>query len=92
MITRRSKRFIASASALVLALTFALPASARLATNRLASNKLAANGVSLNGASLNRLAANRIAVNAVRDKAKFDTQAVTVLKVTLPDGTVLTPR
>ena len=40
----------------------------------------------------NRLAANRLAANALGDKTKFDTQAVTISKVTLPDGTVLTLR
>ena len=32
---------------------------------------------------------NRLTANALSDKAKFDAQAVTISKVTLPDGTVL---
>jgi len=35
---------------------------------------------------------NRLAGNAVSSKAAFDAQAVTLSKVTLPDGTVLKAR
>jgi hypothetical protein len=42
--------------------------------------------------SANRLASNLLSANAVGEKTKFDTQAVTISKVTLPDGTVLTLR
>lgn len=46
MMTRRTKLLVASVSTLAFAITFALPASARLASNRLASNRLASNVVS----------------------------------------------
>ena len=39
-----------------------------------------------------KLSVNRIALNSLSDKTKFDLQAVTISKVTLPDGTVLTVR
>ena len=42
--------------------------------------------------SVNLLAANKLATNSLSDKTKFDLQAVTISKVTLPDGTVLTVR
>jgi hypothetical protein len=42
--------------------------------------------------SVNLLAANRLSANSLSDKTKFDLQAVTISKVTLPDGTVLTVR
>ncbi len=38
----------------------------------------------------NKLSAYKLSVNAQSDKTKFDAQAVTIIKVTLPDGTVLT--
>lgn len=66
-------------AALVLALGAMMAASA---SAKLAANKLAANGISPNGTSLDRHG----------DKARFDTKAVRVGKVILPDGTVLPAR
>jgi hypothetical protein len=42
--------------------------------------------------SVNLLSANLLSANSLSDKTKFDLQAVTVSKVTLPDGTVLIVR
>ena len=77
MIIRQSTLLVGSVSALVLVLSCSLPASARLAGNRVVAN---------------RLASNRLAANSLSDRTKFDTQAVNVSKITLPDGTILTVR
>jgi hypothetical protein len=82
MKARWTKLLAASASVVMLAIACTPPASARLAGNLLSANLLSAN----------RLAANLLSANAVGEKTKFDTRAVTISKVTLPDGTVLTLR
>jgi hypothetical protein len=77
MIINRSKVLLSLVSALVLILSCSLVANAKLSVNMLATNLLAT---------------NLLAANSLSDKTKFDLQAVTISKVTLPDGTVLTVR
>ena len=70
----KSKLLGAMLTTVALTVAFSIPASAKLTANRLAAN---------------RVVANRIVLNSVNDKAQFGVEAVTISKVTLPDGTVL---
>jgi hypothetical protein len=74
MITPKSRLLGAMLITVALTVAFSIPARARVVTNRLAAN---------------RVVANRGVGNSVSDKAKFGVEAVTISKVTLPDGTVL---
>jgi hypothetical protein len=70
----KSKLLGAMLTTVALTVASSIPASAGIITNRLAAN---------------RVVANRVVVNSVSDKAKFGVEAVTISKITLPDGTVL---
>ncbi|WP_147707028.1 hypothetical protein [Microvirga massiliensis] len=74
MTISESKLLGAMLTTIALTVASSIPASARIVTNRLAAN---------------RVVANRIVLNAVTDKARFGFEAVTISKITLPDGTVM---